>query len=427
MSRHIPQRGECTREEEQLLHNEISRLVITHAMDHIITLLIKGNRLTAARVWENTGRVGAVYLCKVKKIVKNIEACFVEIADGELCYLPLSEARQPFLVNRKWDGRLLEGDEFPVQVVREALKSKQASVTTRITLTGRLLVLAVGSDRASVSAKLSVNSKSRLLDLLRRNQIITDTDRIPSSDQMPVFGLIIRTQAGSLLEEQKLLDEYHQLLTRFSAIFHNALHRTCFSCLLEPPGPLEASLEIAANHEYQEVVTDIPSLYPELQEYFNMVEGRPGPIVRLYQDKEYSLSRLYSVDTKLKEAIATRVWLKSGGYLVIEPTEALTVIDVNSGKNNIGKNKDDTILSINMEAAAEAAHQIRLRNLSGIIIIDFINMKPDKHKEELLDYLRLQVHSDTQSVTVVDMTPLGLIEITRRKRYRTLKEQLYSS
>ena len=149
--------------------------------------------------------------------------------------------------------------------------------------------------------------------------------------------------------------------------------------------------------------------------------------MRLYQDSMLSLSALYGIEGKLKPALETRIWLKSGGYLVIEPTEALTVIDVNSGKCEDGKNPEDTYRSINLEAAEEVAFQLRLRNLSGIIIVDFINMQSPGDNAQLLYVLKSLVKRDKVKTTVVDMTPLGLVEITRKKISKPLREQLHFS
>ena len=129
----------------------------------------------------------------------------------------------------------------------------------------------------------------------------------------------------------------------------------------------------------------------------------------------------------MKTALESRVWLKSGGYLVIEPTEALTVIDVNTGKYEEGKNPEDTYRKVNLEAAEEVALQLRLRNLSGIIIVDFINMRAASDNAQLLHVLKALVKQDKVQTTVIDMTPLGLVEITRKKISKPLREQLQFS
>ena len=137
-----------------------------------------------------------------------------------------------------------------------------------------------------------------------------------------------------------------------------------------------------------------------------------------------SLSKLYSLEGRLEAALRERVWLKSGGYLIIQPTEALTVIDVNSGKSIAKKKAQEHYLKINLEAAEEIALQLRLRNLSGIIIVDFIDMKSEEDNELLLKTLRTCIRADSVPVQVVDMTKLHLVEITRKKVKKTLAEQL---
>ena len=144
----------------------------------------------------------------------------------------------------------------------------------------------------------------------------------------------------------------------------------------------------------------------------------------LYQDEAITLHKLYGIETKIQELLQTKVWLNSGAYLVIEQTEAMYVIDVNSGKNIAKKPTDSYILSINLEATKEIMRQIRLRNLSGIILIDFINMEETSMKEQLMHELKKLARLDRIPTTIVDMTALGLVEITRKKTKRSLKAQL---
>ena len=173
-----------------------------------------------------------------------------------------------------------------------------------------------------------------------------------------------------------------------------------------------------------EIVTDQFSMQEPLERYCR--EHELDVVVRLYQDKVLPLSVLYSVESKLETALASRVWLKSGGYLIIEPTEALTVIDVNTGKYEAGKDPQETYRRINLEAAEEVAIQLVLRNLSGIIIVDFINMQSASYNRELLNHLKALVQKDKVQTHVVDMTPLGLVEITRKKISKPLREQFRS-
>ena len=387
------------------------KLLFTVQRGRMCALLIQNDRLTAAQVLAgNACQIGAIYIGKVKNVVKNIDACFVEIAGEELCFLPLKEAQAPMLLNRKFDGRILEGDEILVQVTRDAQKTKQPSVTANVSLSNEAFVISLGNLRMGYSNKLSKEDKSRIQDYLNTADI-----RLPST------GMVVRTQAGKLSNEE-MKAAYESLATDWVNMMQAAATRTCFTCLKEPARPFEAILDqMVYPEEYDEILTDSQELYEEISEYVTV--HHPDKAVRFYSDTSFTLSKLYSLDAKRDTALNTRVWRKSGGYLVIEHTEALTVIDVNSGKFSAKKDASDTYLRINREAAEEIALQLRLRNLSGIIIVDFINMTSAEKQEELLNYLRTLVRKDKQKTTVVDITPLGLVEITRKKTNKTLQEQ----
>ncbi|WP_281352952.1 ribonuclease E/G [Anaerocolumna sedimenticola] len=159
--------------------------------------------------------------------------------------------------------------------------------------------------------------------------------------------------------------------------------------------------------------------------YLKSYQKEDLPKLKLYEDKLITLGNLYGIRTKLDNALREKVWLKSGGTIIIQPTEALTVIDVNTGKAISGKKKaQDTFYKINMEAAIEIAKQIRLRNLSGIIIIDFIDMDEQEYKNRLMNELEELFKSDPIKTTLVDMTALNLVEVTRKKVRKPLYEQL---
>jgi len=348
MSRRIaPKSSVSITEDEKSIKNTVrGKLIITTYLERKCAMILQNDRLKFVKVLSgSSGKVGAVYVGKIKNIVKNINACFVEIANGELCYLALLQIQNPYLLNRTYDGRLLEGDEILVQIVRDAQKTKQASVSTQI----------------------------------------------------------------SGMEEEEI---------------QNALHRTCFSCVKEAPTELESLLTKSSFVTFTEIITDDNNYYEQLQNAtanLNLVIP-----VRLYQDAKLSLSAVYGLQSKMEMALERRIWLKSGAYLIIEPTEALTVIDVNTGKFDAKKDVEETFRRINMEAAEEIALQMRLRNLSGIIVVDFINLKTKEEKSALINYMKDLVRDDPVKTVVVDMTVLGLMEITRKRIDKPLREQFYN-
>lgn len=399
-----------------------------------IAALIKHDRLAAVQTFSTVrqNRIGAVYLGKIKKIVKNLNACFVEIADGEQCFMHMDREKiVPFLTSRTYDGRLLEGDELLVQLERDAIKTKQAAATARITLQGEYFILSMGKSQAGISRKLSENQREYLHRLLEEWQITDKEGRVVQEEDVPPFGVVVRTKAGEADSEEALANmrrEYDRLRSQFTSLFRQGKYRTCYSCLYEAQTALEEALGLFQKEEYSEIVTDLPQVYEELaqlreQRRLSLEEKQ----LRLYQDDSFSLEKLYSLHTRLEEALNRTVWLKSGANLVIEQTESLTAIDVNTGKCIKlpgDQSQADTMRRVNLEAAREVAWQLRLRNLSGIIIVDFINLATLDQEEELLQELRRLTGADPVTVHVVDMTPLGLVEITRRKVHPSLAEQM---
>lgn len=446
MSRSIPAKHSVTISDNErgLRDTESGKLIFTEYRGRKCALLLRGGRLTAASFFAENDEtsIGAIYIGKIKNIARNIDACFVEIGEGQICFLPLKKASTPFLTNRTYDGRLLEGDELLVQIERDAQKTKQPSVTANISISNDYFALVLGSTRLGFSSKLGREKREALIRLFTERVMLRDGCLIhspavllnmnsreellaweQSGIDFPSVGAIARTRLG---EEQVntdiVLKNFFQLTEQMFHLLRTSLTRSCYTCLLTAPAPWEAVINsLAFPEEYQEIVTDSPELYQELDVYCHT--HLPEKELRLYRDNHLTLANLYSLETRLDTALKPKVWLKSGGYLVIEPTEALTVIDVNSGKNETGRDAAEALLKLNHEAAEEIALQLRLRNLSGIILVDFINMADQKSGRELLEHLRELVRFDRVKTTVVDITPLGLVEITRKKTSPPLSEQ----
>lgn len=384
--------------------------------EKILTVLTGENRLlsvTAVREQEQS-LVGNIYIGKVQNIVWNIQAAFVEINKGLFCYLSLADVKDPVLTNgRTWDGLLKIGDELLVQVERDAMKTKQPAVTTKLSLAGSYMIINnLKSGKVGISNKLSADVKESLKSYISDNNLTTGYD------------VVVRTNAGSLEGKyDAFAEEWNRLNKEMNTILEVSSYRTCFTCLRQSiPEYLKALQEIY-REDYNEIVTDDKNLYEEIKE-FQRKQDNNVPL-RLYVDELLPLQKLYSIESKLEEALGSRIWLKSGGYLVIEPTEALTVIDVNTGKYDAKKkDAEETYYKINLEAAREIAYQLRLRNLSGIIIVDFINLKSQDNQKKLLQELRNFIKEDAVKTDVIDITALGLVEITRKKINKSLKEQM---
>ncbi len=410
MSRKIMQFHEGMQKDATEL-NKDGKVLITTYRDREVALLIKENRLMNLYTIENDSKIGNIYVGKVKNVVKNLEACFVEIADKEIAYLPFADAKSPMLLNRRYDGRLVQGDELLVQVQKDAIKTKQASLTAKISTGSKYFVFTLEGASIGVSTRLEKGIRDQIKDCLRELEVKSDCDESGFE-----VSCIVRTDAGKLFEEnlQEFIKRYQHEKEDFLEFLKKALHVTCFTCVKSALKPYLSVLERFPVSCYSEVVTDLKEAYTSLQDRVENIR---------YYEEEFSLTKLYGLESKIDEAFSKKVWLPGGGYLVIEQTECLTTIDVNSGKMIKGKDKEIAIRKLNEEAAHEAVIQIRLRNLSGIIIIDFVNMESKEEEDKFIKMMKELVKEDTIHTSVVDITPLGLMEITRKKVYKSLKEQ----
>lgn len=356
--------------------------------------------------------LGNIYVGKVKNIAANISAAFIEIANGQLCYYALNDNDAPIFTTPKKKNTLVAGDELLVQVSREAVKTKAPTVTANLNFAGKYLVLTSGKHHLGLSSKLSPEDKQRLR---------TIAEPFLGKD----FGIIVRTNAAEASEDE-LRAELGELTEAYRHTVETGRNRACFSLVYKEPSAYAARLRGLRADSFNKIVTDRADIYRELKAYLTDRQPADLPKLYFYEEAAPSLDSVYGLSKAFEEAGKERVWLKSGGYLVIQPTEALTVVDINTGKYTGKKKKDDTFLKINLEAARELARQLRLRNLSGIIVADFIDMDREEDKQTLMAVLASELKKDPVRTSLVDMTPLGLVEITRKKVQKTLAEQVNS-
>lgn len=389
------------------------KLVICECMERPLAALFEDGKAAELHYSGRTAcRVGEIYVGKIQKILPNISAAFVDIGDGILCYYSLEEKYEPVFTSKAGKKAFCIGDELLVQIQKEAVKTKQPVVTGNLNFTGKYVVLTSGSRICGVSAKLS---KSRREEL----------EKLGAEYAGEEYGIIFRTNAGQA-PKALIRSEIAKLSRTFRQVMEFGKMRTCFSRIYTVPAPCISVLRDIYQDGLDEIVVEkydgADELYHDVEAYLREEQPEDLSKLRAYTDSSYPLRKCYNLERITQEALKERVWLDSGAYLVIEPTEALTAIDVNSGKC---QKKKAAFTKINREAARECARQIRLRNLSGIILIDFINMDSEEEKAELLQYLRKELSRDPNPGKVVDMTALQLVEITRKKIYKTLKESLY--
>lgn len=354
-------------------------------------------------------QVGDIYIGRVQNVVKNIRCAFLDLGNGVTGYYALDQRMTPIYTKKGASQNIQQGDELLVQIKKDAVKTKALALSAELTISGRYLVAVIGSRQISVSSKLKAIG-----------------DGVNWHSLLPVdegIGWIVRTNAQEATEEQirreaEYLQEYCRKLT------DTAKYRVAGTCMHSVGAEYLNLIKGARSGEVEEILTDSTDTYEKVKHYLEGFQPEDLDKLTFYQDKLQPLYKKYPVETAIDEALRERIWLKSGGYLVIQMTEALTSIDVNTGKYDGKKQSEETFLKINLEAAKEAARQIRLRNLAGIIIVDFINMKKEENNEYLLSEMRGLLRQDPVPAVLVDMTPLGLVEITRKRTRKTVAEQI---
>lgn len=432
------------------MENMLDKLIITALRGKTAAVLFKNGHAAQIDFEPEAAEeeTGVIFVGKVKNISKNINAAFVEYRPGVNGFYSLKENVRPIYADGRTEhGPLKAGDEILVQVERSAVKTKDAVLTSNLTLTGQTAVLSAGKSSLGISAKIR---DKEWRDAVKRRWEATEHGDC---------GLVVRTN-GEAAGIDKVFEEFAALYERYLVICKAAASRTCYSVLYRPESFAVRAVRDLKICDGLEVVTDLPEVYKELQDALGITDSRAAensgtaadseaaensaatadstavdsakmacsmaagmPSLRLYTD-DFPLTVLYHLETILSQALSKTVWLKSGGNLVIEPTEALTVIDVNTAKSVSKKTSEETYLKTNLEAAGEIAVQLRLRNLSGIMIVDFIDMKEEESRKTLLAALRRAVTADPVKTVLVDMTPLGLVELTRKKIRRPLHEQV---
>ncbi|SHI31722.1 ribonuclease E/G [Parasporobacterium paucivorans] len=390
------------------------RLLVTKFNDCIISAVLndKGRYLELGCTRENSQSViGNIYIGKVKNIVKNINAAFIEYENDKIGYLPLEKNLNPMVTLSGNSSRLCIGDELVVQIEKEALKSKEPVITSNIELVGKYAIVTRGATGVAFSKKFT--DKTKREDLQKR------TDAM----ELGNFGVIIRTNA-LYADAQDVISDIRSLVSTFDEIMRTAPYRPAFSRLYSGPEEYISHIRDLNDTNIKKIITDDTEIYDKIKIYLEMFQPSDAGKLEYYKDELLPLYKLYSLEKCLREVQSEKVWLKSGAYIIIQPTEAFVSIDINSGKNIASKKTRDLFLKINIEAAREIAYQIRLRNLSGIIIVDFINMGNPEQEKTLLSEFGAYLEEDRIKTTIVDITKLGLVEMTRKKIRRSINEQL---
>lgn len=374
------------------------------------------------------GLVGNIYAGKVVRVLPGMQSAFIDIGLERAAFLHVADlhredgsprsARSPD-TQVPIEKRVHEGQTLMVQVIKDPIGTKGARLSTQISVAGRLLVFLPQDDHLGISQKIgSPEQREQLRE--RMTRLIAEADAREGRHRSG--GFILRTNAEDAGDDELALDIAYLRKTWAHIREHG---------IKAPPGTLLYQELNLAQRVLRDLVTEqvatirIDSLLQhDILKAFG-AEYTPSAVERLQHYKgERPIFDLYNIDTEIEKALARRVDLKSGGYLIIDQTEALTTVDVNTGGYVGARNFDDTIFKTNLEAAQAIARQLRLRNLGGIIIIDFIDMLREDHRDNVLGEFRKQLGRDRTKVTVSGFSPLGLVEMTRKRTRESLAHML---
>ncbi len=389
--------------------------------------------------------IGDIYLGRIAKVIPGIKAAFIDVGHKQDAFLHFSDIGEKFdeynsiideedsdvdtsdededeetikeqtstkkevqtsPIDKLSLPKLERGKDIIVQVMKEPIGNKGFRVTTRISLPGRFLVLLPFEDKIGVSRKIyDPKKRRRLRKIVRLN--------IPRG-----FGAIIRTVAAN--EDEKIIvDDLKSLINTWRDIEQSIKTEEAPILIYKDLSTTSSVIRDLFNHDVIKIIVDSKKMYKQLRNYLTLVHPELASRIELYKGSE-PIFDVFGIESQLKIAMSRKVPLPSGGHIVIDPTEAMTVIDVNSGKYAASMNQELNSLKTDLEAAREISRQLRLRDIGGIIVIDFIDLEDEKNKKKVYDELRKEFRKDKAKATILPMTEFGLVQITRQRIRRSM-------
>jgi ribonuclease E len=348
--------------------------------------------------------VGNIYLGRVQNVLPGMEAAFVDVGKGRNAVLYAGEVSYDEEIEGptpRIEQVLRSGQALMVQVTKDPIGGKGPRLTQQVSLPGRYLVLVPNSQVFGISRRLPENERRRLRLVIRKVR-------------PPEHGVIVRTAADGATAED-LAADLTRLQAEWDSISKRAKRAKAPALLYEEPElTLRVVRDLFNDEEFREMVTDSRRVHDSVREYLQEVAPDLVEKLRLH-DGKLPLFEQFHVVEQVHKALERKVWLPSGGYIVIDRTEAMTVIDVNTGKHVGKKNLEETVVTTNLEAAEEVARQLRLRDIGGMILVDFIDMLLEQNKDKVVDTLRQALARDKTRSQVFDISPLGILEVTRKR------------
>ncbi len=409
-------------------------LIIRSSSDAVDFALLKEGRLIElhSEKEQDNFLVGDIFIAKVRKPVSGLNAAFVNIGyekDAFLHYhdlgpniLTMMEFSKQVVAKKskdfslkgfpaqeqiQKDGSILDvlkaNQSILVQIVKEPISTKGPRLSSELSLAGRFIVLVPFSDRISISQKIESREEKKRLK------------RLMSSIKPEGFGVIVRTVANNIKVEELeadlayLMDRWQKMCQKLQTAHHP-------SKILGELSKASSILRDVFNDTFTSIMIDDSDLYQEVKEYIKVIAPTKESIVKLYKHHDNPIFEKYNIERQIKTSFGKTVSMNKGAYLIIEHTEALHVIDVNSGnRSNKANNQEETALEVNMIAAAEIARQLRLRDMGGIIVVDFIDMSNPENRKKLYEHLREEMSDDKAKHKILPPSKFGLVQITRQR------------
>ena len=398
-------------------------IYINESMGETRIAILEDDRLVEVYIEKHDHHrmVGNIYKGKVENVLPGMQATFVDIGYDINAFLPFSEIQNSeYLLedfeasngfdnngknNRNNDDNIVvdlhTGQEIFVQVIKEPFAGKGPRVTTEIAIPGRLLVLVPGADYIGISKKI--------WDKYERRRLKKVASRLKEKG----VGLIVRTVAEGKSEEQ-IQKDYDMLRNHWQKLERKAARLDAPALVYEDLETASSVIRDLLTADVGKIIIDSRKTYRKLKSYLEEVSPNLANRLELYKLK-HPLFESMGIEAEIEKLMRPKVWLKSGAYLIIEKTEAMVVVDVNSGRFIGKKLHEENSLKINLEAAREVARQLRLRDLSGLIVIDFIDMREEDNKRKVYYELRKELKKDRAKVAVSPISDFGLLEMTRQR------------
>jgi Rne/Rng family ribonuclease len=419
-----PQGGVAEEVRRAILDGPPKTMLVTSREDRTQIAVLEERRAVEHYVTrkEDVTYVGNIYMARVQNVLPGMEAAFLDIGKGRNGVLYAGEVLYDELdledvgENPRIEDALKPGQKVLVQVTKDPMGTKGPRLTMHLSLAGRYMVLAPNSDLFGISRKLTDDERDRLRKIVKKLK--------PSH-----HGIIVRTAAADASDEA-LEADLTRLLAKWEKVEEKAKDAKALTPVYEEPQLVVKVIRDNFGPDFEKAIVDDEALHGQVKDYLEEVAPELLDKLELYapktdgDEKAKGLFEAYEVDEQLRKAMDRKVWLPSGGYLIIEATEAMKVIDVNTGKFTGGKdsNLEEVVFKTNLEAADEIVRQLRLRDMGGIIIIDFIDMLLKSNQDQVIRRLKRELLRDRTKTRVSDVSRLGLVQMTRKNVSQGLVE-----